>query len=39
MIEMSERYIDHPKLQVAYDFTRSRIQGWISAYDLIRSRT
>jgi hypothetical protein len=39
MTEESERYMDHPKLQVAYDLTRSRIQGCVSAYNLIGSRT
>jgi hypothetical protein len=39
MTEESEHYMDHPKLQVAYDLTGSRIQGCISAYNLIGSRT
>jgi hypothetical protein len=29
MIEESKSYTDHPKLQVVYDFTRSRIQGGV----------
>jgi hypothetical protein len=39
MTEKSERYVDHPKLQVAYDLIGSRIQGRISAYNLTESRT
>jgi hypothetical protein len=31
--------MDHPKLQAINDLTRSRIQGVISAYNFIRSRT
>jgi hypothetical protein len=39
MTEESERYMDHPKIQVVYDLTGSRIQGGVLAYNLIRSRT
>jgi hypothetical protein len=39
MIEESEHYMDHLKLQAFYDLTGSRIQGGVSAYSLIRSRT
>jgi hypothetical protein len=39
MIEESEHYIDHLKLQAIYDLTGSRIQGGVWAYNLIRSRT
>jgi hypothetical protein len=39
MTEESERYTDHPKLQVVYDLTGSRIQEGVLAYNLIGSRT
>jgi hypothetical protein len=39
MTEESKHYMDLPKLQVTYDLTRSRIQGCVSAYNLIGSRT
>jgi hypothetical protein len=39
MTEESEHYMDQLKLQAIYDLTGSRIQGDVSAYNLIRSRT
>jgi hypothetical protein len=39
MTEESEHYMDHLKLQAIYDLTGSKIQGGVSAYNLIRSRT
>jgi hypothetical protein len=39
MTEESEHYMDHLKLQAIYDLTGSRIQGGVSAYSPIRSRT
>jgi hypothetical protein len=39
MTEVSEHYLDHLKLQAIYNLTESRIQGGVSAYSLIRSRT
>jgi hypothetical protein len=39
MTEESEHYTDHPRLQAIYDLIGSRIQRYLAAYDLSRSRT
>jgi hypothetical protein len=39
MLEESERYMNHPRVQATYDLTGSRIQGGVSAYNLIGSIT